>query len=158
MKFCANCGTKMSDEINTCPQCGYSFDNNTTQPITNPQQNIPTEKYKSQSKKNKPVKWSVLIPIVVIISIITSIVVSSLFGNFRNYNYITPSSTEVCPASEYGNHDWGSATCIEPAQCRECGTYKDNQLGNHKWWENSYGFEECYYCDMLYDDYVDLEE
>lgn len=155
MKFCANCGTQMPDESKTCPQCGYSSDASQSQTSINEHSSTNVNQ---QSKSNKLVKFYIIIPIVIIISIITSLVVSVLVlnsTNKNNSNYTTPSSAEVCPASEYGNHNWDNATCIKPAQCYNCDAYKDNQLGNHHWWVNDYDIKECMYCHMLYDEYVD---
>lgn len=147
MKYCANCGTQMSDETQTCPQCQTS---------TNNQCSLNTN---SIPKRNKLIKLYIVIPIVIVVTIITSITTCFVLQNFTDKgNFTLQSTNDTCPAAEYGHHDWASANCTEPAQCYNCGAYRDDRLGNHSWWENSDGFEECYYCDMLYDDYIDSKE
>lgn len=164
MKYCANCGTKMSDENLVCPQCGYSSMDSQTK---NSEQIIPSTtptNVKQQSKKNKQVKWYILIPIVIIISILTSVIVSmSVTNHIINTNSINNDydlqllSTD-CPEDEYGHHSWGSATCEHPAVCLNCGVYKDNELGYHAFeLDEETGLVECWHCHMLKDDYDSKE-
>lgn len=152
MKFCAKCGTQISNGIKTCPQCGYFFDENQFKTTINEYANA------NEKAKNKSVKFYIIIPIVIIISIFTSIIVCVVVANPINSNYVTQSSKEACPEDEYGNHDWSSAKCTAPAQCYNCNVYKDNKLGHHHFYTDKNGICDCSYCGMLYDDYIDSKE
>ena len=157
MKYCANCGTQMPDEINTCQQCGYSSDSNT---IKTPeiQPNITSQNTNQRSKKNKSVKLYIVIPIVIVVSIITSVIVSALFAKYTYNNYVISYSDEGCPEDKNGNHDWAPAKCTEPAQCYNCNAYRDDKLGQHKFYTDDDGFCDCTYCGIVYDDYINSKD
>lgn len=61
--------------------------------------------------------------------------------------------TDPCPANEYGNHDWNAASCIEPAQCRDCNIYRDNKLATHHDWHEYDSGRKCDDCNLSYTDY-----
>jgi len=64
-------------------------------------------------------------------------------------------SNDKCPANEYGNHDWVSATCVKPTHCSNCGLYKDENLANyHNWDTDDSGLIKCNNCSILRDDWL----
>ena len=58
-----------------------------------------------------------------------------------------------CPAQEYGNHSWDTATCLRPSKCYNCGVYKDDKIGNHNW-QAATCIEPmiCFWCDVYKDE------
>lgn len=136
MKFCSKCGTQMPDETMVCPQC---------QAPTNNQYLLNSNQQPSQKKKN-------ILPIVIFIALVLIILIVVYFI-LQSINGTTNSNTfnSTCPASQYGNHDWSSPTCIEPAQCYHCDAYRDDKLGNHSFSE--WNDDCCLYCDLSKDEY-----
>ncbi len=161
MKYCAKCGTQMSDDTMVCPQCHPEINNQ--QPQTS-NQTIPT-------KKNASNKIIPLISANIILSALTLIILVILHfipsssnnptndnnnSDLGNTNSNIYSST--CPEDEHGNHDWAPAKCTEPAQCYNCNTYRDDKLGNHSFYTDDDGFCDCTYCGILYEVYMDSLE
>ena len=151
MKYCAKCGTQMSDETVVCPKCHPEINN---QP---PSQSIAS---KNSSSKIVPLILtnaivSVLTLIAIIIMYFNPPSINSTTSNDDNSNSNSNVVSSTCPADEYGNHDWSIPTCIKPAQCYKCDAYKDNTLGQHSFWTDSDGFNECMHCGILYEVYID---
>ncbi len=155
----------MADEAEKCPQCNFPvFDPNTS----SHQQCPPKKKFN---------KLFVIIPLIMVLTaLITFAVTCFILPNGSNTEEPNPeppieenienepieenppaenveetseieSEKDICPAQEYGNHDWSKPTCIEPAHCYECGAYKDDVLGNHYFYYND-DIDEivCSYC------------
>ncbi len=57
-------------------------------------------------------------------------------------------------------HDWGAPTCLEPAQCYKCDTYKaDGILGNHNYSAATCREPaKCIYCNQYKDDKLGIHE
>lgn len=154
MKYCAKCGTPMSDDAVLCPQCHPETNNQ--QPQISSQ-----EPQKNTSRKtNSFVLTNVVISILTLIATIGMHFVSPSINNSVSTNDNLNSTNSnvfnsICPADEYGNHDWAPAKCTEPAQCYNCNAYKDDKLGEHSFYTDDDGFCDCTYCGILYDVYID---
>ena len=156
MKYCAKCGTPMSDDTMVCPKCHPEINNQPPQ--------IPSQ---STSSINSSSKIVPLILTNVIVSVLTLIAIIIMYFNPPSINSTTSNNdnsnsnsnsnvvSSTCPADEYGNHDWSIPTCTNPAQCYKCDTYKDNTIGQHSFWTDSDGFNECMHCGILYEVYID---
>lgn len=116
MKYCTNCGTENNDENQVCNQCqtplkNESISETSTAKPTTPITESPPEK-QSRPKGNKKKV------IIILLAIISAIIIFCILV----FTHV------IC-----FNHDWLSATCVEPAQCWKCDRYKDDVLGNHHW-------------------------
>lgn len=152
MKYCAKCGMPMSDDTVLCPQC---------HPETNsqqPQNSNQTNPQNTSRKTNSLVLTNVVISILTLIATIGMHLISPTINDSANNNDNPNSSSNVfnstCPADEYGNHNWSTANCTEPAQCYKCDAYRDDKLGEHSFDTNDDGLCSCWYCEMLYDVYI----
>jgi len=148
MKYCAKCGTQLSDDTMVCPKC---------HPETNksqPQLSIPSSPTKNNSNKITPlILTNVIIATLTLIAVILMYFIqpsnnSSIGGTNSNV------FTSTCPADAYGNHDWSPARCTEPSQCYNCNAYRDDKLGEHSFYTDDDGFCDCSYCGMLYQVYI----
>ena len=159
MKYCAKCGTQMSDDTTLCSQCHPEINNKHSQI---PNQFIPTKN--ATSKIIPLVLTNVIISMLTLIAVIIMYFITPPTNNLpsNNDNSNSNSNSDVvssnCPADEYGNHDWSTPTCVNPAQCYKCDAYKDDKLGQHSFWTDSDGFNECVYCGILYEVYTDSLE
>lgn len=164
MKYCAQCGTQISDDTMVCPKCHPE--------INNQQPHISSNNPPPQKKKSNKIFQLVLTN-----TFLTSaILISNLFMYFNppstsgstnnttntptNQNNIISNSSNsynstTCPENEHGNHDWNSPTCSYPARCFNCGEYKDNTLGHHSFYTDDNGICDCSYCGILYEVYMD---
>lgn len=146
MKYCAKCGTQMSDDVAVCPQC-------------HPEKNKLEPQLSIQSPPTKSIT-SKIIPFIltnVIISILTLIAIIGMYFILPSNNNSENSNNwnSTCPADEYGYHDWSTAKCTEPAHCYECGAYRDDKLGEHMFETDDDGLRSCWHCGMLYEVYID---
>ena len=107
-------------------------------------------------------KTNVIIIVILIINILISAANTRLILLYKNSDTVsetenvpvintvedTDNETEkdICPANEYGNHNWEPATCQLPSKCIECGAYKDSKLGNHRW-----VYDVCEVCGASYE-------
>ena len=80
--------------------------------------------------------------------------VGNTYENANGGSGINSDALDNCPASEYGYHDWNSATCQDPSYCLDCQKQKDDKLGNHNWHKDDDGDLYCLYCGLPYNDYV----
>lgn len=155
MKFCEKCGAQINDEATICPQCQTPTNN---QPINVIQQPQP---------KKKAGKMYFVIPLIIIFTaLITFLVVYFVLPNNSKSEDNTSLNSSVndastiittgqCPEDKNGNHDWAPAKCTEPAQCYNCNAYRDDKLGQHKFYTDDDGFCDCTYCGIVYDVYID---
>lgn len=158
MKFCSKCGTQIPEGTTACPKCQLS---------ANVSAHTESDNIKSIKKMFR--KLYIIMPLTIIFAILVTFVAAYfLFGSnaetvqspkannvqTTDNSFDVESSNSVCPEDEYGHHYWDKATCIEPAQCFNCGAYRDNKLGNHRW-ENYEDSDEmfCLVCDMLKSEY-----
>ena len=153
MKYCAKCGTQMSDDTVLCPQCNP--ESNKQQP-QNLNQEIPRNNI--SRKTTHLVVSNIIISIITLIATIGTYFISPTSNNSANNNDNPNSNSDVfnstCPANEYGNHNWAPARCTEPAQCYNCDAYRDDKLGEHSFYTDDDGFCDCTYCGILYDVYI----
>ena len=154
MKYCAKCGTQMSDDAVLCPQC-YP-ESNKQQPLV-PNQLTPL---KNTSRKTNPlILANVMISTLTLIATIGMYFISPSINNSTNNNDSSNSSSNIfnstCPADEYGYHDWSTANCTKPSYCYECGAYRDDKLGQHHFHTDNDGLCSCWYCGILYEVYMD---
>ena len=160
MKYCAKCGTPMSDDTTLCPKCYPQVNHQHSQNTPSPQILSKNHSEKKTNKTSPLIILNTILTAVILIALITMYFISPSNHNSTNGNNssstgnITSGSfNSTCPASEYGNHNWASANCTEPAKCYNCDAYKDDEYGNHEWTSaNCTEPTHCRHCNEYKDD------
>ena len=155
MKYCAKCGTQMSDDTVVCPKCHPEINN-----LSSQHQNQVTTIKNTNSKSNPLILINIIISALTLIAVIVMhfipLSINDTTNNNDNLNDNSNSHsnnvTSTCPASEYGNHNWSRATCQEPSYCYDCNAEKDGKLGNHYWDVDELGNRYCWDCGIPYSD------
>lgn len=118
-----------------------------------------------------------------LLALVLTVVIMMTFAACNTADTSTNSAadTSICPANQYGIHDWEPATCRQPSKCNDCNAYRNDEFGTHYWSDatceqpsncrycgtyqndklgnhNFLSTGSCLYCGIKYEDYITSKE